>query len=103
MILLTPRTRPSEWDGRWCGDQIEMVEDLPVGECWDVAPDECGEWLVRLIFATNDEMVRLTSSVEFARLREKRGITVGTNGSILLHGAVEALLDIATWYGKSAG
>lgn len=100
VALLMPRTSPSEWDGRWCCDQVEMLDEMPPGEYRDVARGACGEWPGPLIFATDGEMAKLTSSAEFARLREERGIATGPGGDVLLRGAIEALLDIAPRYGK---
>lgn len=101
VVLLTPRTSPSEWSGRWCGDRVEMHDEMPAGECRDVARDACGEWAWPLIFATDDEMAALTSSAEFARLREERGIATGLGGDVQLRGGIEALLDIALGHGRS--
>ena len=101
VALLTPHTSPSEWNGRWCGDQVEMLDEMPSGEYRDVARDACDEWAWPLIFATDNEMAELTSSAEFARLREERGIATGPGGDVLLRGAIEALLDIASGHGRS--
>ena len=77
-----------------------MLDEMPSGEYRDVARGACGEWPGPLIFATDGEMAKITSSAEFARLREERGIATGPGGDVLLRGAIEALLDIAPRYGK---
>lgn len=94
VVLLTPRKNPSEWEGRWCCDEVEMLDELPASEYRDVTRCVRPGWGGHLLFATDEEMAALTASDEFARAREECGITP-SSGSLSLPGAVEALLDIA--------
>ncbi len=95
--LLTPRANSSEWEGRWCCDEVDMLDELPVGDYEDVLLGACFCWFRPLLFADDAEMRVLTSSDEFARELETRGVSLETScDDIELHGAVEALMDIIT-------
>ena len=93
--LLTPRSKPSEWHGRWCLDEVEMTDEPPEGGYEDVMQGACFGWVGPLLFADDAEMAALTASDEFVRECELRGVMVNErDGDTLLRGAVEVLMDV---------
>ena len=65
--LLTQRGTPWGWDGRWCCDEVEVLDELPAGEFEDITRGGWTKSFGPLIFATDEEMAALASSEEFAR------------------------------------
>ena len=93
--LLTPRSKPSEWHGRWCLDEVEMTDEPPEGGYKDVMQGACFGWVGPLLFANDAEMAALTASDEFVRECELRGVKVNErDGDTLLRGAIEVLMDV---------
>jgi len=95
--LLTPRTDPDEWDGRWCCDEMVMQDEAPdpAPGLRNVTVSACGPWAHKhLLFASDEEVSRLASSAAFKRELRARGIKKEPQGSIELKGAVEMLIRL---------
>lgn len=69
------------WDGRWCCDEVEVLDELPAGEFEDVTRGRWTESFAPLLFATDDGMAALVSTEEFARGLELRGISDEEDGT----------------------
>lgn len=95
--LLTPRTDPDEWDGRWCCDEMVMQDEAPdpAPGLRNVTVSACGPWAHKhLLFASDEEVSRLASSATFKHELRARGIEKDPQGSIELKGAVEVLIKL---------
>ncbi len=79
--LLTLGGSPWGWDGRWCCDEVEVLDELPVGEFEDITKGGWTESLACFLFVTDEEMAALVSSDEFARGLEREGISRKADGA----------------------
>lgn len=97
VLLLTPRTDPDEWEGRWCCDEVTMQDEAPdpASGLKNVTVSACGPWAHKhLLFASDEEVSRLASSAAFKRELRAKSIEKEPHGSIELKGAVEVLIEL---------
>lgn len=96
-LLLSPCDDvEEEWRGRWCCGEVAMCDEIPEGSFKDVTVNSCSWWNRSLLFASDEEITRLTTCGAFKRGLANRGIVSCPDGGVELHGAVEVLLELLT-------